>query len=108
MEGTMPMMMVGLKDVVAPKVFCDWCKKEITEAADGNYEWLPWENGKMTEEPWPIYFTHKGCCEPFEDAHGRGSGALWNAMELDVLPVYLVKNLRIKWDDARKRSRHTM
>ena len=73
-----------------PIVLCDQCGKEITSAADGNYQWL-WE-----DLPSRIYFTHKACCYAFEKRHG----GRWCAGELRVLPVYLVNNLGIDWKKA--------
>jgi hypothetical protein len=77
-----------------PIVVCDHCEKEIRTASDGNYQWL-WDD-KIAR----IYFTHKACCNAFEERHG----GFWGAIELECLPVYLVKNLEINWRQAKWRA----
>ena len=75
-----------------PIVVCDYCCKEITKAAEGNYQWL-----REDERPARIYFTHKACCRAFE----KRQGGRWLWAELRLLPVYLVNNLEINWKQAK-------
>jgi hypothetical protein len=94
-EEAMPLKIIETNGLSRPAFFCDYCGKEITDAKDGNYEW----KGKDAATPAGavIYFTHKKCCAPFEEANDGD----WGAMELDCLPVYAVNNLKI--DSPAKR-----
>lgn len=97
----MPLKMVASRSLICPKVYCDWCDNEITDARDGNYQSILSRDGKKPAEREPIYFTHKACCRPFEEAHGRGEGVMWGAMELEYFPIYLGENLHVDWEKAR-------
>jgi hypothetical protein len=81
-----------------PVVVCDLCGKEITDARDGNYQW------KMVAAERPggavIVFTHKRCCHAFEE---KNRAAMWGAMEMECLPIYLGNNLRLDWPEAKRR-----
>ena len=77
-----------------PTVYCDWCGEEITEAAEGNYEWPLW-----TDEVEEIYYTHKRCCWAFEQATPH---VLWGAIGLECLPVYLGNGLNVNWKAAKQ------
>src|SRR5262249_7470771 len=49
-----------------PGVVCDHCGEEIADARDGNYQWRT--GGHDTDWGSRVYFTHKRCCPPFEQA----------------------------------------
>jgi len=82
-----------------PVVICDHCNKEITDAQDGNYQWLMRTSGDGVEGE--VYFTHKSCCDAFESAHPPSWR--WGAMELDCLLVYLANNLKVDWEKAARK-----
>jgi hypothetical protein len=71
-------------------VFCDVCGAEITDALDGNYQWL------LRDEERPAGaradFTHKRCCDAFDQAH---AGAMVAAISLECLPIFLGNNLGV-------------
>lgn len=97
----MPLKIVYNGPFDAPKCFCDYCGKEITEAADGNYQW-PYENDQREDgASVPVFFTHKRCCRAFEAARG---GA-WGAIDLECLPYYLAKNLHVAWRKSQGMAR---
>ena len=56
----MPLVIQFTGPYAAPKILCDHCGEEITEAKDGNYQWraLLQEDGACM----PMVFTHKRCC----------------------------------------------
>jgi hypothetical protein len=80
-----------------PIAVCDQCYDEISDARDGNYQWLIEEDGR----PWDgrICFTHKRCCRAFEQTHPAGGGR-WFAGPLECLPIYLENNLRLNRKEA--------
>ena len=83
-----------------PIVICDWCGEEIEDAKKGNYEWrqMKYENEKDGAQ---IFFTHKQCCRQFEEHNG---GRLcFFAEELEIFPLYLKNNLRIDWEELKKK-----
>lgn len=100
----MPIKMVVRNDRTAPIVFCDYCEKPITDAHDGNYEW---RGHTGSDEPEPVFFTHKRCSQAFETANpdlGGKGGWMWAAMELLVFPLYLANNLEIDPDEAKEHA----
>jgi hypothetical protein len=92
----MPLAIRYEQDLCVPIVVCDLCGREICSATDGNYQWLP------SDPVARMYFTHKACCRAFEKRHG----GLWGAMSLEVLPAYLVNNLKINWAESRRMANH--
>lgn len=86
-----------------PQVFCDWCGQRIERAADGNYQWVMWDNRKVVYEDAPI-FTHKRCCWAFEH-HNAAPHRHFGACDLQCLPIYLANNLELNWVSALKSSR---
>jgi hypothetical protein len=79
-------------------VFCDHCGKQIADAKSGNYEWQTDNQGQVKDGV--IYFTHKHCCLPFEDAHGGRPSFMCN--ELSIFPLFLGNNLALDWKKARE------
>lgn len=75
----------------SPIIVCDHCQQPIEYAKQGNYEWKVGPEGVV--EP-RIYFTHKRCSRAFEEANA-GEGWTWHATELQLLPIYLERNLEI-------------
>jgi hypothetical protein len=97
----MAIQIVIRRNGYAPIVFCDECGHEIETAADGNYQW------HMSIEPAPavIYFTHKRCCRTFEAKRpAPADGWIWGSLGLEVLPVYLERNLGIDHARAEKHA----
>jgi len=80
-----------------PVIFCDHCGKQITDAKDGNYEWLVDDSGPIDGK---IFFTHKDCCYAFEEANG-GRG-YWYCDELLLFPLFVANNLDADMKEARK------
>jgi hypothetical protein len=100
-ETPMPLVIQDRDNRFCPIIFCDHCGQAISDAKDGNYQWRMGLND--TDFGSRIYFTHKRCCHPFEQAH-KGNGFVWGAMELQCLPIYLGNNLALGWEAAQ---RHT-
>jgi hypothetical protein len=101
-DEAMPLRILHDRGVDRPAGICDLCGAEISDARDGNYQWQVdgqggWRDGE-------IYFTHKRCCEAFEERHGGCS--VCYAMEVDCLPICLGRNLRLKWREASSRPSH--
>lgn len=92
----MPIYIKHENGLYRPVIGCDYCGQSITDAKDGNYEWIDPAIAPTGE----IYFTHKRCCLAFEEAHG--GRAIWLAGELAVLPLMLKNNLGIS--DERQRE----
>ena len=82
----------------APVITCDWCEKHITEASEGHYEYEVDEQGRPLNET--IFFTHKQCCQAFEEAHG-GPGR-WQMDDLQCFPIQLGRSLLIDWGEAER------
>ena len=82
-----PLPSLGLADVLAYFL------------ADANNQWRMGLND--TDFGGRVYFTHKGCCQAFEDAHPE-DGFVWGAMELSCLPIYLGNGLALDWEGARR------
>jgi hypothetical protein len=95
----MPLVVKALDNRSCPVVVCDHCGEQITDALDGNYQWRMGLND--TDFGGRVYFTHKGCCKAFEDAHPE-DGFVWGAMELSCLPIYLGNGLALDWEGARR------
>ena len=68
------------------RVFCDFCRKQIVDAKDGNAE-HPMEGGE-------VFFTHKKCCWHWESANG--GRAKWGTMELSAFVLRLGLNLEME------------
>ena len=94
----MPLHIREDKGLTRPIVVCDYCLHEITDAADGNYQWKTDDNGAPTDGA--IYFTHKHCCHKFEQTHG--DVLQWAAIGLECLPVFLASNLKVDWAKAKQ------
>jgi len=80
---------------VGPVIYCDVCRQKITEAADGNAQWIfrgPWSEGSRFE----VFFTHKQCCATFDQQHGGEGGV--GAEDLSTWLVFLSHALG--FDDA--------
>jgi len=99
----MPLVIKDLDNRSCPVVLCDHCGQPINDAKDGNYQWRMGMNDSDFGSR--IYFTHKRCCQAFEDDHDDEK-VLWGAMELACLPIYLGNNLALDWNQA-KRSAET-
>jgi hypothetical protein len=97
----MPLRMKWEGGLYRPVIVCDHCGLEISDAEDGNYEWQVEQSGAIVDGT--IYFTHKRCCHPFEQANG-GRPA-WFAITLECLPVFLANNLQVDWHRAEKTAR---
>lgn len=80
---------------VCPLVFCDFCGHRID--GEGNFGTGYFPDGHTIYGGRPS-FTHKGCCEAFEERHD--SELLWGWDEIEWLPVYLGQNLHIDWIKA--------
>lgn len=89
----MPLQIICTPKCSRPAIICDHCGKEITRAADGNYQWLPDETKPVTPR-----FTHKACFQAFDDAHAHLG--YWHTMELECFPVYLANVLKVNWKKA--------
>lgn len=103
----MPIKIVREEDRDYVHVFCDWCDKRIERAAQGNYQWVMWENGRVADRA-DIFYTHKWCCWSFEKHNGgRGPESVrhFGAVGLECLPIYLSGNLELNWVDAMRSSR---
>ena len=87
--GDMPITIKLVDNRYCPFVVCDFCGKEIK--ALGNVEYVVDREGQPHE---PLYFTHKQCCGPFDNAHG-GPGALF-AEELDVFFYDVLHNSQVR------------
>jgi hypothetical protein len=87
-----------------PKVFCDWCSEEITDAADGNFEWVMERDGRL-QARCDVYFTHKRCSEAWGASMGHLTDGLFiGNMELAIFPVQLAGNLQLDWARARVKA----
>lgn len=84
--------------IYRPAVMCDYCGHEITDAKNGNYEWLINDNGNPVDGT--LFFTHKQCCYLFEETNGGRVN--WCCDELACLPVYMMSNLKINWKRAKE------
>jgi hypothetical protein len=83
-----------------PVITCDHCGTSITDARDGNYEWLPDDDGNATGQ---LHFTHKRCFHRFETQQRDGS--TWLAMDLDTLPYLLLVALSLRYEQSKRRAR---
>ena len=98
----MPLLIRGDgKGRYCPVIVCDHCGQEITDGRDGNYQWQVGRDGEIVNGK--IYFTHKECCRSFEQANG--GRRCWMFTGLECLPVFLVRNLKVDWDRAKKTAR---
>jgi hypothetical protein len=98
----MPLVIQFNGPYAAPKLVCDHCGQEITTAKDGNYQWshaAGCEDGQTTR----MYFTHKRCCRAFEHRQAEPYG--WGAIDLEALPYFLMKNLKLSWREAEAKGR---
>src|SRR5437773_1314801 len=80
-----------------PVVVCDHCGILIEDARRGNYQWLVGERARAGGEN-TIFFTHKDCCRPFEEAHGGRRAWAW--APLSCFPIFLAANLNLDLQDA--------
>ncbi len=101
----MPLCIVEKNGRSAPVIICDVCLEPITDARDGNYEWISRTPGK-SHVPCPLSFTHKKCSDEFERKNldlirQDALGSISN-MELLCLPIYLGNNLNIDWKKAEQ------
>jgi hypothetical protein len=103
----LPIGYVAEHDLSTPVVICDHCHERITTARAGNAAWRMPIRGPVAAE---LYFTHKHCHEPFEQAHPVPAYWLdeekrevnrdawsWYTWELAWLPVYLGNSLDVNW-----------
>ncbi len=98
----MPLVISREGDVDRPIIVCDHCGEPITNAKDGNYQWLIKDvHGEDTTNP-PIVFTHKRCSRAFEMERGRPVGAWWAWGPLPSLPIYLMTNLGMGQKEERE------
>jgi hypothetical protein len=101
----MPLVIQFTGPYAAPKILCDHCGEEITDATAGNYQWTHadgCEEGQTTT----MYFTHKACCDAFE--HSDGDPSAWGAIGLECLPYFLARNLHVTWQQAQACARLMM
>jgi hypothetical protein len=82
-----------------PAIVCDHCGQRIDDARMGNYQWQMADHGQCAEDK-TIFFTHKGCCRPFEEA--QGGRRRWAWAPLSSLPVFLAANLSLSLKDATR------
>lgn len=88
----MPLVIRFQRGEYCPVIECDYCGEAIDDPKDGNYE-FDWGGGIPK-------FSHKCCTPPRPNRP-----ALWE--ELELLPVYLARNLGLKgkaYRDAEKRA----
>ena len=97
----MPLVIKDLDNRSCPVVVCDHCGTQVADARDGNCQWRMGLND--TDFGGRVYFTHKGCCQAFEDARPE-DGFLWYAAELECFHVCLGNNLALDWERARRRA----
>jgi hypothetical protein len=79
----------------APIISCDQCSQMIE---DGEFGMVYFQSGDFERGDARAYFAHKGCADDFELA--RGGGREWSWIELSTLPVRLLHNLRLSYDDT--------
>jgi hypothetical protein len=89
----MPLTMNTDGRLSMPGVTCDVCGEPIKKAREGNAQWMMDEEGNNCT----IYFTHKACCHTFDVAHPTAG-----AQELSHFLVFLVNNLKMDWEKAKK------
>ncbi len=95
----MPLRIIELDgNYSKPVIVCGHCGEGITMVADGNYLWRFGARGDYPGAP--VYFTHKTCCDAFEQMN-RGP---WLAMELETLFVFLSYGLKLDWEAAKRRT----
>jgi hypothetical protein len=104
----MPIVMQVQGERSGPVVVCDFCGRTIDDVRAGNCQWIM---GNDAADPGAaIYFTHKKCCHPFEEAnkHHEGKDAdgrhrMWGAIDLDQFLFYLENRTKFDREEAKKR-----
>lgn len=85
-----------------PVIICDVCKNRINLAKHGIYAHNGDDSGN--EAHGPLWFAHYGkCFDTLESAFDE-KGNLMGWMPVDVLPVYLSRNLGIDLLDASEKA----
>jgi hypothetical protein len=87
-----------------PTLRCDHCGAVMTDTQDGNSQWS--DAALAADTTTPMSFTHKACCDAFEQA--RGGGQAWAAMGLECLLYFLAKNLNMSWRQVQASARRMM
>jgi hypothetical protein len=80
-----------------PKIFCDFCEKQIAES--GNVVWLC-DLEKDEQCATSILFAHKGC-----DKQYTSDGAFYLWQELDSFLFYLFNNSKIDFNKAKEHAK---
>jgi hypothetical protein len=93
----MPVVIKLKNNRSCPIVVCDFCGQEIEDVGDGNSQWKMEEAEEAAGAT--LYFTHKACCRPFEQAN---QGPLWGADQLDHFMAFLAANTNLDWEDAEQ------
>lgn len=87
-----------------PTFVCDWCRKPITKAEDGNYsfDYEKDANGRYSDGLKAVlYFTHKECFHAFETANPNVSTYV---NDIELLFAYLVNSMGVDMDRAQRRA----
>jgi hypothetical protein len=72
-----------------PVVYCDVCQERITDAKDGNVQWMITDTDGQVRDRAEIYFTHKRCCHAFDAQHGEViSEGVEKCQALETAPAY--------------------
>jgi hypothetical protein len=92
----MPIKMMQTESGAGPIVVCDQCGKRIDDASEASYIWneSSYEPGSLHD----VYFVHSRCDEALQ----RQVGEMPNSQSLIILMPYLVSNLNVDWDEAKK------
>jgi hypothetical protein len=93
------LMMERVAGQYVPIITCDWCERRIAATDEANYEYEVAEDGRPI--PGRLVYTHAGCCQAFEEAHG-GSGH-WRMDDLACLLVQIGAGLGLDWAAATAR-----
>ncbi|MBZ5638004.1 MAG: hypothetical protein LAO51_04515 [Acidobacteriia bacterium] len=83
------------RTVYAPRVFCDHCGQEITDAGRAMFAW-PWDEARAGDSTAPL-FLHKGPCA--ETAAPRETHG-WD--ELERFPLFLAANIGADLERAKR------
>lgn len=83
------------EDLFCPIIICDFCKEEISDAKNGNAQWMSGESGTVADDN-RLFFTHKQCCRAFESTRGGRSLWMWESLSKAVFQLAMNLNLNLK------------